>query len=262
VSERGFEALRLSIWGAWRIFGPEAAYAVCINSLPLAVARRQTGRLPEAVVWHLCDSRIPPFLRAHLDGDLAEGVAWKFAPLRLFPDRFEIALDNDCILWAMPEAIGRWLSGSQDGACVLAEDVVPAFGQFAPLCGSAPRNTGIRCLPPGFDLEGALRDVLAGEPLLLVSELDEQGLEVAALSRAAPMLVVRLDEVAICSPNPPHLQRLGTCGAHFVGLNVTRARPFYDQTALRRIAEYWEHWKNHVYGAVDLLPEPSAGFPA
>ena len=252
VSERGFEALRLSISGAWRIFGPETAYAVCVNSLPLTLARQRTGDVPKAVAWHGCDSKIPSFLRAHLDGGLAEGVAWKLAPLRLFPRRFEIALDNDCVLWAMPEAIRRWLSGSFDRACVLAEDVVAGFGQFAPLCGPAPRNSGIRGLPPGFDLDRALRAVLTTHPVRLVSELDEQGPQVAALSRASPPLVVSLAEVAICSPTPPHLQRLGTCGARFVGINVTRARPFYDGAALSRIAEHWELWKHDVYGVVGL----------
>ena len=30
VSTRGFEALRLSIWGAWKAFGPDAIYVVCV----------------------------------------------------------------------------------------------------------------------------------------------------------------------------------------------------------------------------------------
>ena len=258
VSLPGFEALRLSIWGAWRIFGPDAGYAVCINSLPLAVARERTGAVPDAVAWYVCDDRMPAFLRAHLDGGLAEGVAWKFAPLRLFPDRFEIALDNDCILWRMPTAIRRWLAGAERRACVLAEDVVAAYGRMAPLCGGAPRNTGIRGLPPGFDLAGTLRDVLADSPGPLASELDEQGLQVAALSRGAPPLVVSLGEVAISSPTPPHLLRLGSCGAHFVGLNVRQARPFYDRAALDRIAGHWERWRGEIYRAVGLAaPAPA-----
>jgi hypothetical protein len=254
VNEKGFEALRLSIWGAWRIFGPETAYAVCVNSLPLGVARARTGDVPKAVAWHRCDHRIPSFLRSHLDSGLAEGVAWKFAPLRLFPHRFEIALDNDCILWAMPEAIRCWLSGSNDRACVIAEDVAPGFGQFAPLCGMAPRNTGVRGMPAGFDFERALRDVLAAYPVQIASELDEQGLQIAALSRETAPLVVSLEEVSICSPQPPHMQRLGTCGAHFVGINVARTRPYCDNAALNRIARHWESCKHDVYGAVDLSP--------
>ena len=32
VNPAGFEALRLSIWGACRLFGPEGQYAVCVNT--------------------------------------------------------------------------------------------------------------------------------------------------------------------------------------------------------------------------------------
>lgn len=252
VSERGFEALRLSIWGAWRIFGPETAYAVCVNSLPLTLARQRTGDVPAAVAWHRCDSKIPSFLRAHLDGGLAEGVAWKLAPLRLFPRRFEIALDNDCILWAMPEAVRRWLSGSFDRVCVLAEDVVAGFGQFAPLCGPAPRNSGIRGLPPGFDLTRALRGVLNTHPVRLVSpSLTSRGSRWRRCRAPQP----RWSSASRKSPSARPRRRTfsgSERGAHFVGINVTRARPFYDGVALSRIAEHWELWKHDVYGAVGL----------
>lgn len=36
VHPLGVEALRLSIWGAWKLFGPAAKYAVCANSVPLS----------------------------------------------------------------------------------------------------------------------------------------------------------------------------------------------------------------------------------
>ncbi len=36
-------------------------------------------------------------------------MGWKLVPLRLFPDAYELALDNDCILWEMPEGLRRWL---------------------------------------------------------------------------------------------------------------------------------------------------------
>lgn len=52
VSRRGYEALRLSVWGAYRLFGPEAAYTVNVNTVPLGCAQALVGELPEAVrVW-------------------------------------------------------------------------------------------------------------------------------------------------------------------------------------------------------------------
>lgn len=239
VSARGFAALRLSILGARQAFGADAGLAVCVNTIDIATARARTGPVPEEVSWHRCDGRIPGFLRDHLDPGLAEGVAWKFAPMRLFPGDWEIALDNDCVLWAMPDPVRAWLAGETQ-ACLLAEDVAPAFGQFASLCGTAPRNSGIRGLPPGFDLEAALAAMLRAHPVQLVSELDEQGLQVAALSQCRPPAVVPVSDVSICSPFPPHAPDLGRCGAHFVGLNVARPRPYCNAAMLARIAAHWD----------------------
>lgn len=252
VSGRGFEALRRSIWGAWRLFGPRAGYAVCVNSIPIATACERTGTVPDAVAWHQSDGKIPDALMQHLDRGLAEGAAWKLAPLRMFPDRHEISLDNDCVLWAMPEAIRHWLSEPNQAGCVLAEDVAPAFGQFAALCGPEPRNAGIRGLPPGLDLESAVTATLAAHPVRLVSELDEQGLQIAVLSHGQRTRVVTLDEVTICSPFPPHVPWLGTCGAHFVGLNMRRGRHGCDQAVLDRIAAHWDDQVHEIDRVIGL----------
>src|SRR4051794_2827860 len=84
VSDRGFEALHLSIQGAWRLFGEQARYVVCVNTIDLNEARRKTGEVPDAVDWRATTPEdIPAFLREHLSQAMAEGVAWKLAPLRL-----------------------------------------------------------------------------------------------------------------------------------------------------------------------------------
>ena len=80
---------------------------------------------------------------------MAQGVAWKFAPLKAFPDRAELALDNDVILWAKPAALRQWLE-CDPGARVIAEDVAAGHGAFDSLCGPLPRNSGIRGVPPDF----------------------------------------------------------------------------------------------------------------
>ena len=257
ASPRGFEALRLSIWGAWRVFGPAADYVVCVNRITPEEARARTGPVPPAIAWRP-PGELPATVRGLLDERMAEGVAWKFASLRLFPGRNELALDNDCVLWAMPEALRTWPRSDTEDLCVIAEDVRPGFGQFADLCGPEPRNSGIRGLPPGFDLGAALAHVLARRPARLDSELDEQGLQVAAVSQQRSPLVVRLDEVTVCSPFHPHLAELGRCGAHFVGLNLRHIPWSYYQ----RPADEWqaEHCSRHrpaLYRAVGLEPPPS-----
>jgi hypothetical protein len=252
VSSEGFEALRLSIWGASKSFGTEAAYAVCFNSVSLEYAREQTGDLPPGVQWIEATHCLPEWLRPYLDGHMAEGVGWKFSPLRLFPDRYEIALDNDCIIWKVPRALQVTLAG-QWPVCVLAEDVRCCFGQFADMCGAEPRNTGIRCTPPGFDLASALRGTLQRRPCRLSSETDEQGLQVAALQSSGTPAVVRTSEVSICSPFPPHSRELGSCGAHFVGLN-SRNLPweYYGRPASEVRREHWRQCRVPLYELVGV----------
>ncbi|MDQ3810491.1 MAG: hypothetical protein M3336_09390 [Chloroflexota bacterium] len=245
VSDNGWEALRVAIAGARRIFGQSAAYAVCVNSVPVEEARARLGE-HGAGVQLLPASRddVPATIRARFDEGMAEGVAWKLAPLRVFPDRWEISLDNDCILWEVPDGMRRWLERADPHQCLLAEDARALYGRFAQLCGSEPRNAGIRGLPPFFPLEDALVGVLRRVPGRLDSELDEQGLQVAALSMLSEPEVVSIDDVSICSPFPPHRLELGRCGAHFCGLN---ARHFSWQLE-GRYAEEWidEHWRGHL----------------
>jgi hypothetical protein len=252
VSPRGVEALRLSIHGAVRVFGPGAAYAVFVNSMSPSTARERTGPVPDCVEWCEAPSEPPPVLARHLSARMAEGVAWKFLPLQVFADRHELALDNDVILWAAPAVMRCWLSEPAP-APLIAEDVVAAHGAFAELCGPEPRNSGIRGLPPGFDFADALARVLTRRPVTLDSELDEQGLQVAALSLDGAPLVVCNDDVSICSPFPPHQARPGRCGAHFVGLNA-REIPwrFYDRPATEVRIEHWEALRPELYARVGL----------
>src|SRR6185436_6931046 len=120
-----------------RIFGDGAQYAVCANSLPLAEVQARVGRVPVPILWLDATGDLPGWLREHLDPKLADGAAWKLAPLRLFPDCKELALDNDCILWNAPAGMRQWLE-DEDATALVAEDVRACFGQFGALCGAEP----------------------------------------------------------------------------------------------------------------------------
>lgn len=239
VASRGFAALHASAWGAWKLFGDAARYRVYVNTLSPEEARARCGEMPGPLEWCAASSALPAWLSRVVDPAMAEGVAWKLVPARAFPDDHELSLDNDVVLWDVPRAIRDWLEGG--ARFVLAEDVRACFGRFAALCGARPLNSGIRGLPPGFDVEAALCGALARLPGMLMSELDEQGLQVAALQAAGPVAVVELDEVTICSPFPPHLPHLGRAGAHFVGLNTRRLGfRFYGRAAEAVRAEHWD----------------------
>lgn len=259
VSRAGFEALRLSIWGAWRCFGPTAQYAVCVNNVSADAARRRTGEVPAAVRWLQSETVFPDFLRPFLDGGLAQGCAWKLAPIRLFPDHYELALDNDCILWRVPRAARDWIAERHPRRCLIAADVLPCFGAFAAAAGRAPRNAGIRGLPPGLDFAAMIKEVLHANPSPLRGQVDEQGLQVAAVRRAGRPHVVPVREVTICSPFPPRHSHLGRSGAHFVDLNV--CDPAFRMGGRPAVPELRAHWRRHRERLHHLvgLPPPDAG---
>jgi hypothetical protein len=192
-------------------------------------------------------------LKPYIDESMADGVAWKLAPLRAFPGRHELSLDNDVILWSIPRAVEQWLSSTDPTASVIAADTTPAFGQFAELCGSEPRNSGIRGLGPALDFEAAIANLLRVHPAQLKTELDEQGLQVAALKATGDFFVVDMADVTICSPFYPHNSELGRCGAHFVGLN-TRLLPwlYYGRPANEVRLQHWLDQRPALYARLGI----------
>jgi hypothetical protein len=241
VSSRGFDALALSIAGARTVFGPSARYVVCVNTIHPDAAQARVGAMANHVEWHDSTGEIPPWLGRYLDANMAQGVAWKFAPVRLFPESHVLALDNDVILWRLPTGIREWLDDRD--SLLIAEDVWACHGQFARFCPKEPRNSGIVGFPPHYDVETKLRSFLDEEGVCLSSETDEQGLQVAVVT-SEKHRVVSVGEVSICGRFHPHLLELGSCGAHFVGINVKHlafAHEFWDGRKAeieQRLAQY------------------------
>ncbi|MCU1336305.1 MAG: hypothetical protein JWO19_1886 [Bryobacterales bacterium] len=228
VSSRGFDALGLSIAGARAVFGPRQRYVVCVNTIDPESARARLGRLANYVEWHDSTGEIPPWIVSRLDPNMAEGVAWKFAPVPVVPESHVLSLDNDVILWRLPSAIREWLTDGD--SLLIAEDVWACHGQFARFCPDEPRNSGIVGFPPYFDAETKLRALLDEAGVCLSSETDEQGLQVALVT-SEKHRVVTVSEVSICGYFRPHLLELGSCGAHFVGVNGKHlhfAHEFWD----------------------------------
>lgn len=262
VRDRGFELLRLSIIFAYRIFGPTAKYLVCVNSISADTARERTGPAPVHVQWReVTQKDIPAVLLAHFDHSVMEGMGWKLAPLRTYPERYELALDNDCILWGIPAGMRSWLQS--DGGCLFAEDVDRCLGQFDALCPPGNWNAGIRGLPPGVDLEEALDSVLhdvsshLGRRIRLETEIEEQGLQAAAMCRVGPLFLVHTKEVSLCSPFWPRSPEFGTCGAHFVGLNAPHIPwDYYDRPADVWLEEHWQRNRPLLYEKAGLLALP------
>ncbi|MBI3926165.1 MAG: hypothetical protein HY319_11535 [Armatimonadetes bacterium] len=226
VSSRGQEALRLSIWGAWKLFGPAADYLVCVHTLPVELVRARTRPIPPGIQWLPCGG----------------GTPWELEPPRYYPDRHEICIANNLILWEMPATLKDWLD--QRTRCLLTEDIWACYGRFGDLCGKTAYNLGLRGMPPGFDLGVVQQGLLELRPGSLCSrEADERGLQVAALSLTGAPFGVTLQEVSLCSPFYPHQPYLGRCGSHFLGVNSSQIPWDY----YGRPADVWmdEHWRRY-----------------
>ncbi len=285
VRDRGFEMLRLSIACAVRLFGRSTKYLVCVNGITVDEAKQRTGNLPpraEVLVdWQLVTRaglapQLTPWLGSKLgtgDHNCIEGMGWKLAPLRTFPDRYELAIDNDVILWDLPAGLQQWLA--EPASYLFAEDVDRCFGAFDPQLDTALTtlgvrglNAGIRGLPPGVDLGQALTLALTqadadsrrliGKPLDLSGEIEEQGLQAAAVAclpdlHGGTLHLVRLAEVNLSSPFWPKTPNFGTCGAHFIGMNA-RHIPwnYYDRPADDWLADHWAASRPELYDRAGL----------
>ncbi len=192
---------------------------------------------------------------------MAEGVGWKLLPARIFPEKHELSLDNDCILWDCPRALQDWLTSEH--RTLLAGDTERCLGIFQNSAVPGEINSGIRGLPPGLDLAAALAATLEEAsaqlrvPVQLTSELDEQGLQAVSLHRTAPALVVSTQEVSICSPFWPRNPELGTCGAHFVGLNSKHIPwHYFDRPGILVRQEHWDRHRPELYHHAGLTLTP------
>ncbi len=201
---------------------------------------------------------VPGWFRRYAGPEMAEGVAWKLAPVRVFPTLHEVSLDNGVILWELPEVMGEWLQSDDKDACLITADVQPALGQFSVMCNYRALNTGIRGFSPGFDMEGRLRNTLAQSGVTLQSELDEQGLQAAVMLRCK-LFVVSTEDVSICSPFSNHQQHLGKCGVHFVGLNPKRLPWRLEGRAAHEVIR--ERWYGYQSELARLVGPGQHGVP-
>jgi len=189
-------------------FGPGAEYVVCVNTIDIPTAKQRVGAADGMVDWHDSNPDLPMWLLLYIDSNMADGVAWKFAPVRLFPDCHSLSLDNDVVLWSLPDSIRDWM---QDGDSLLtAEDVKACYGKFADFSSILPRNSS-RSFRPRHR-------------------------------------VVTLQEVSVSGYFRPHMLELGACGAHFVGVNAKHLPWTWNgRSGEEYIHEYWDCKKTDLY---------------
>jgi hypothetical protein len=160
---------------------------------------------------------------------------WKYCPPRLAPDRHEVIIDNDLLIYKRINKIDEFLTGDRVMMC---QDSFKAQGKFTLLFGLRERfNAGLIGLPPHYDIASLmLREWIINGRHDPMGDLDEQGLITYILKNSNP-LVIPLSELAIIHPwgfcrnadydpvrninipNPIQLSYSDFKGAHFVRLN-------------------------------------------
>lgn len=205
----GMRCLKRAI-RAWRhLYGQRFDMMVCHNNMTPGQMAELRKLDVELVNQHAFANRLP------LRPPAGRNPCWKLYPPRLRPGSHEIVIDNDVLLHRPLPAVEELLSNNQ---LFVTEAVLRSYGQFDPVVPNGLNvNTGMYGLPPGFDLEGKVTEVLKrGIIQQWKGHLDEQGL-LALVFATERAKIVRLADISVLHPSVPYA--MGKCGVHFVGLN-------------------------------------------
>jgi len=205
VHDAGFEVLQCSIKNMMRIYGDVFRYVICHNG-------NQLSRIEN--LGCLCVSQ-EKYLH---DINVLEpcGPSWKLYPPRLSLNTHEIFIDNDLVIHDRMPSLDRFLKES----IVLATNPLKRnYGNIDDFVYKETRiNTGLMCLPPGFDFGFKLNEKIEKYGIKdLSGHFDEQGL-VASVFQDNEFETVSLDEINICYAALTKY-RFAKFGMHFVGAN-------------------------------------------
>lgn len=197
----------------------------------LHTAVRSMKKLISDADYVICHNNIPPHLRTTLPKipllsqdtcvnalpEPPKGPAWKLYPPRLRLNSHEIMLDNDLIIYKMPPLFNEFLESSN--LIVVTEAYRRSYsGPLERLIPSGFNiNSGVLCLPPGFDFKSRLEKEINTYGLEWNDHFDEQTLVAYVLSQHKNVKIIPQSEIAVSA----HYLNFGTHGCHFVGLNST-----------------------------------------
>ena len=227
VSEAGLECLSLSV-ASFILHHPDTKIVICHNC-PANNLEDIVARFPHATLIdqsEYLESDIPPM-----------GVAWKLYPPRLFPDAYELCIDNDIVFVDQIKEIESFYSGDHT---LLLEGSTRNYGKFeqhvpAGYC----INSGVYGMPPGFNFQKYLRFYVTSNweqnafgPHAASKTFDEQGIVALSLLSYGKFIIIPETTLTNCER---HL--IQGKGLHFVGLNRNQFHEPYRifKSSLRKI---------------------------
>lgn len=171
LSLQAWDMLECSIKFAQKLF-PKAEFMVFHNNLTI-MDQSNLNRIEELGVFHEDMTNKAPL------GNLKKNSFWKYYPLRVDSNKYELLLDNDIVLWEVPNALQQWLDSS-NGLLINTDWNGAFYGDYEHL---SPQthffNAGILGFPPEFTFSlpdySSLHDLFHTEQGFIVKTFLEAG---------------------------------------------------------------------------------------
>jgi len=151
-------------------------------------------------------------------------ATWKLFPPRLNINTHEIVVDNDLIIKKECPFIEEFINGKHT---LLCEGKHRLFGRFEKY---VPKNYKINCglygMPPKFDFQKEISNILAQDKKEFTNFFDDQGLVAACLTKIKHEVISRKD-ISITEAKEKLID--GEYGIHFVQLNREKIHKGWNQ---------------------------------
>lgn len=146
TSLQGLDMLECSIRFAQSLI-PNAKLYVCYNSIRSDRLLSKLNKVADLGVSLIDQNDLNP----EFTGVTGKNSFWKYIPGRIELNKFELFLDNDVIIWRVPELIKTW---AESNSILISEDWNGShYGEFAGSIQTPDSyNAGIIGLPPGFEI--------------------------------------------------------------------------------------------------------------
>lgn len=161
------------------------------------------------------------------DPCVLNGPHWKLYPPRAFPDRHEIIIDNDIIIYKKLKEIDEFLFNKN--LFITTEAVERSYGsQFGDIVRKNFNiNSGLVGLPPFFNYKKEIEDILKKGSGIWKNHFDEQTI-VASILQKNNTKIIPFNTISSCCSITG--LSVGKKGTHFLGVNNG-----YDK--------YWKQFK-------------------
>lgn len=209
VHKIGFDALNKSVRSFVKIYRDKYETVICYNNLSV----ENVNKLPK--VDRLVDQF--DFKDSYPTSVPGSNPAWKIYPARLNINVQEVFIDNDVIIYKeIPEL-------ELLDTIVISESITRSYSGVLKDQVTIEVNTGLFSLPPNFNFENKLINLINEFNIKWKDHLDEQTL-LAFIIQQEKHHILTLEDIYVCCDK----YQLGKYGVHFVGMNKGK-KIFWDR---------------------------------